>query len=196
MRSATLAAILVSAILIGCSGPAPTVVGSPSVASTATPTTRSAGTTTTPVALATPAATCHLTRVDPALVPPSPYPARPPASSGSSWFGSRALWTMLRPEGEVWRDLPRDKVGYGQKTVWWSADWDAIHEPEPAIRVTGRQLDGPATLSDGDPGTSATADGYPTAMMVGVVLPAPGCWELTARYRAAALSIVVWVAGD
>ena len=102
---------------------------------------------------------------------------------------------MLDTAGEIWWGLPRDKVGYSQKTFWWSADWDVAHELDPAITVTGRQLDGPATFTAGDPGTNAGAD-FGEAMLVGVVLPAPGCWELTATYRGAALSIVVWVAGD
>jgi hypothetical protein len=102
---------------------------------------------------------------------------------------------MIAAGGEIWQGLPRDKVGYSQKTFWWSADYDLAHELEPAITVAGRQLDGPATFSAGDPGTNAFAD-FGAAMLVGVVVPAPGCWELTARYRSAELTIVVWVAAD
>lgn len=187
MRVTALAAILVGAILTGCSGPAPTQGTGPS-SGPAEP-----AATSTPAALATVPVSCHLTRPAPAFAAPSPYPALPPATYGSSWFGSPALWTMLHPEGETWSGLPRDKVGYSQKTFWWSTAWDPGREPVPAISVTGRQLDGPATLI-ADAGTNAFAD-FGAAMLVGIVLPAPGCWELTARYRGAALSYVVWVDG-
>ena len=44
-------------------------------------------------------------------------------------------------------------------------------------------------------GTNASAD-FGTAMLVGVTLPSPGCWRLTATYLDASLSIVVLVEGD
>jgi len=46
-----------------------------------------------------------------------------------------------------------------------------------------------------DDGTNASAD-FGTAMLVGVTLPSPGCWRLTATYLDASLSIVVLVEGD
>jgi hypothetical protein len=140
--------------------------------------------------------TCPVTIPDPPFVPPKGFVARPPAYYGAAWYGNAHLWTMLDKRGERWHDLPVDADGYGQKTFWWSADWPVWDELEPAIRVTGRRLDGNAPpLTAFFPGTNASAD-FGTAMLVGVDVPTAGCWELTARYRAASLSVVVWVAGD
>lgn len=190
MRSVSLTTIVILALLIGCSPATVPSLAAPSAAESSA----TAAPTRPPVP--TLSATCELTRPDPPFVAPAPYPARPPAGTGQSWFGNRHLWTALAARGEIWRDLPRDKVGYSQKSFWWSADWNVAHELEPAITVAGRQLDGPATFRTTEPGTNATAAGFGTAMLIGITIPAPGCWELTARYRAAQLSIVVWVAAD
>ena len=133
---------------------------------------------------------------DPGFVAPRPYPATPPPYYESHWYGSPALWTMLSEPGESWHHLPRNGTSRGQKTFWWSSAWDNAREPEPAIVVIGRRLDGPAPeVRAGAPGTNATAD-FGTAMLVGVELPMPGCWELRARYRSAELAIVVSVVDD
>ncbi|HEV8053264.1 MAG TPA: hypothetical protein VGP30_00385, partial [Candidatus Limnocylindrales bacterium] len=137
---------------------------------------------------------CPLTRPDRPFLAPAPQPERPPARYQSVWFGSSDLWTMLRPEGEVWSALPRTSHSLGQKTFWWSANWPGVKEPEPDIGVTGRRLDGPGTFRAGNPGTNAFAD-FGSAMLVGVDFPTGGCWELTGRYKGAELSYVVWVEG-
>lgn len=194
MRRVALIVIALGGLLTACSGATPvgsTPVAPPPAGSVAGPT----GTTSpTGTANATVPLACHPTTPDPEFSAPSPYPVRPPGSYGSSWFGTRALWTMLNSDGEAWKGLPRDKVGYSQKTFWWSADWDPAREPAPAITVSGRQLDGPATFTASE-GTSATAD-FGTAMLVGIVLPSPGCWQLTGRYRGTELTYVVWVDGN
>jgi hypothetical protein len=139
---------------------------------------------------------CPVTVPDPPFVPPKGFVARPPANYGAAWYGNAHLWTMLDKRGERWHDLPVDGDGYGQKTFWWSADWPVADELEPEIRVTGRRLDGNAPpLTAMFPGTNASAD-FGAAMLVGIGIPTAGCWELTARYRAASLPVVVWVAGD
>jgi hypothetical protein len=100
---------------------------------------------------------------------------------------------MLSRGGEIWIGLPRATDGsLGQKTFWWSADFDVNHEPRPAIRVTGRQLDGPGRFSMPGPGTNAQAD-FGSAMLSGIDIPGTGCWKITATYRQASLSYVVWV---
>ena len=138
---------------------------------------------------------CDVTRPAP-FAAPSPYLASPPIVYESVWYGSRALWTMLDPDGEVWAasELPHGPDGLGQKTFWWSADRSPQDDLEPAITVTGERIDGPGTFEAG-PGTNASADFGP-AMLVGVEFPSPGCWLLTARYRDAVLSYVVLITDD
>lgn len=136
----------------------------------------------------TASAACAITRPTPLLTAPAPYPSSPPRG-GAAWYGTPQLWTMLELEGEVW-NLP----ALGEKTWWWSADWQPADEPEPAIVVTGTRLDGPGTFTAG-PGTNAnSADLGGWAMLVGVEFPSAGCWQLTAEYRDAVLSYVVQVA--
>jgi len=149
------------------------------------------------IAAATPPpvpATCHLTKPTHSFVPPAGYPApaRPPDSYDAGWYGTARLWTMLRHAGEVWYGLPNGADGLGQKTFWWSADFDVNHENQPAISVTGRQLDGPGRFSSPAPGTNAEAD-FGSAMLIGVGIPTTGCWQITATYRRATLSYVAWV---
>ncbi len=52
----------------------------------------------------------------------------------------------------------------------------------------GTRLDGPGAFEVSG-GTNASAVG--TAMLVGVVFPTSGCWQVTGRYRDATLSYVV-----
>jgi hypothetical protein len=139
---------------------------------------------------------CHLTKPTHPLVPPAENsaPARPPAYYDAEWYGTERLWTMLRHGGEVWFDLPRGADGLGQKTFWWSADFDVSHESQPAIRVTGRQLDGFGRFASPAPGTNAGAD-FGSAMLIGVGVPTTGCWEITATYKQATLSYVAWISG-
>jgi hypothetical protein len=102
---------------------------------------------------------------------------------------------MLHHSGEVWIGLPRRSDGHlTQKTFWWSADFDVNHELQPAITVSGQQLDGEGQFVTPAPGTNAQAD-FGSAMLTGIDIPTPGCWEITAAYRRATLSYVAWVGG-
>jgi hypothetical protein len=183
---------VVAAFVIGCSGAASSPTASPP---TSPPTARH---TAAPaqVAAADPSAACPLTKPDPAFVPPPQFRATlSPATQ--AWYGSAKLFTALDKDGESWHRLPRASDGsFGQKTFWWSESFSVATEQQPAISVDGRRLDsvGP-TFHAGDPGTNAAFDGM-SSMLVGVDVPTAGCWELTARYRGAQLSYVVWVAGD
>ncbi len=138
--------------------------------------------------------TCGITKSTRSFVPPPEYPApaRPPDSYDADWFGDAHLWTMVRHGGEVWFDLPRGPDGLVQKTFWWSTDFDANREPQPAITVTGRQIDGSGAFRAPTPGTNAHAD-FGSAMLAGIDVPATGCWEITATYKQVTLSYVVWV---
>jgi hypothetical protein len=194
--------VLVVALLIGCVAaptPGPQSVSSPGGG-------RVAVTAATPLSTANPGAnpgssphvlsSCQLTKPTHAFVPPADYdaPVRPPASYDSEWYGTARLWTMLRHDGEVWSNLPRGPDGLGQKTFWWSADFDVNHERQPAISVIGRQLDGSGRFASPAPATNAGAD-FGSAMLIGVGVPTGGCWEITATYKHATLSYVAWVGG-
>lgn len=139
---------------------------------------------------------CEVTRPIPPFAAPSPHLESPPPVYESDWFGSRALWTMLDRDGEIWAQsaLPQGPGGLTQKTFWWSDDWSPQVEPEPPITVIGTRLDGTGTFEAGR-GTNASAD-FGTAMLVGVEIPSAGCWQLTGRYRDAVLSYVVWITED
>ena len=126
----------------------------------------------------------------PVTPPPSP-PFVPPAAvtlfAGSFWHGTAALWTEPRIDG-VWR-VSSDKV------FWWSEGYDWRRELQPDLVVTGRRLDGPAPPLIASAATHAiNAADIGTAMLVGVTLPTPGCWEISGRYKASALTFVVWFA--
>ncbi len=182
---AALAAVVIVAVaslhssgpgMTGGAAPAPSAVPGEAAASPSEPGS------TTPV--------CAVTKPVPAFVPPEDELRDPPP--GHQWFGRAALYTALDPVGEVWRGLPESPSGFTQKTVWWSADWPPDEEPEPEIYVTGERLDAPGTFEFG-PGTNATAPGIATAMMVGIDVPALGCWRITATYRDSSLSYTVLV---
>lgn len=111
----------------------------------------------------------------PGLIPPEPYPPEAPDLYQAVWFGTSALWTMLDPDGEVWAGLPVDDGGFGQKWIWWSDVASGTAEPmPPPIIVTGRQLDGSATLEAkaGGPGNTGFREDIGSFMMVGIEIPA------------------------
>jgi hypothetical protein len=128
---------------------------------------------------------CEVTLPKPPFVAPEPFDLEPPATYGAAWFGTEALWTMLDREGERW------PAGVGKKMFWWSTSWHAAAEQVPRLSVTGRRLDATGSFTAGR-GTNVTAD-FGTAMLVGVDIPVAGCWELSARYDDAILTIVVSV---
>jgi len=144
-----------------------------------------------PTPLATPVvpSSCAVTRPDPPFAAPSPYPSQPP---GRVWYGTQALWTMLMPNGEVWSGYPIGPGGITQKTFWFSTNWPGTAvEPVPAITVTGTRLDGSGSFTFG-PGTNASAE-FGEAMLVGIEVPTPGCWQITGHYAGTQLSYVVWI---
>lgn len=138
---------------------------------------------------------CSVTRPNPAFVAPSPYPSSPP-DERYAWFGTPQLWTMLELDGEVW-DAANSSFPVGIKMFWWSSNWAGMREEqEPALTVVATRLDGPGTVT-ADHATNAAADSLGgEAMLSGIELPTPGCWQLTARYGDAVLSHVVWITDE
>ena len=151
-------------------------------------------------------------QVQPELVPPASCPVtKPPAvpfkppsqyeldeNGKAFWLGTEKLWTVLRKSG-VWEWAPHPpgpdeyKVQpLTEKTFWMSVDFNWATEWRPKLRVTGRRLDGFATRLRTLPPTNAFP-GPSAAMLSGVYVPAPGCWEITGEYHGQKLSYVIWV---
>ena len=123
---------------------------------------------------------------EPPFIPPETYPAVPP-NPGEFWYGTPVLWTAL-PEDGTWGQLAR-----GEKFFWWSADYVLQDEPMPGLTVTGRRLDADATNFTTSDATNASHKSFGTAMLVGIELPTPGCWEITGAYQGENLTLVVFV---
>lgn len=208
--------VIVVALLASCGSAAPAASGrsgaAPQATGTAVPvgagaagTATATATSTAPPPTATPPRTppptpervpgtaptsCLLTRpTEPPFAPPSDITP----SAGLFWHGTAQLWTEVRLDG-TWRGLPYREGTFGQKVFWWRQGYDARSEPQPQIVVTGRRLDAPAPPLIASRPTNATAPDIGTAMLVGVDLPAPGCWEITGEYADTTLRFVVWVA--
>ena len=112
----------------------------------------------------------------------------------SFWLGTDKLWTTLPTSGEVWGWGPRapDSRDLTAKVFWGSVDFDYRRKEDYDLKVTGRRLDGEAPPLWVDRVTNALFVPH-AAMLTGVYVPTPGCWEITGDYRGEKLSFVVWV---
>lgn len=150
----------------------------------------------TPVSSAGPN-TCPVTvPPQPGFVPPEPYPPEPPFEE--VWYGTAELWTNLDPKGQVWRDLPVETDGsVGDKTLWWSENFSTAESEDFSgkadITVTAVRLDGSAPKVVVEGGVPSFNRDIGNFMLVGLVLPEPGCWEVTASYQGAKLAYVLQV---
>jgi len=131
------------------------------------------------------------------FIPPADYRTTEELPKGWFLIGTEKLWTEIG-ESMVWQWMPHT-LGHEQdltaKIFWLREDYDWRTEPIPKIKVTGRRLDGPAPplmLPQG-PATNAISDEYHGAMLTGVWVPVPGCWEITGNYEGDKLSFNVWV---
>lgn len=61
------------------------------------------------------------------------------------------------------------------------------------LTVTGRRIDGSAPPLGASNATNAFADDIGSSILVGVEIPAAGCWEITGHLKGITLSFVVWV---
>jgi hypothetical protein len=60
--------------------------------------------------------------------------------------------------------------------------------------MRAQRLDLPDQIFEQSGATNASHSSFPaTAMLQGVQLPLPGCWEITGEYKGEALTFVVWV---
>src|SRR5688500_6521734 len=134
----------------------------------------------------------------PGFVPPEPYP--PEAPSEQVWYGSPELWTLLDRNGSVWRGLPVGADGsIGDKTAWFSEAFSKSEgedfSGDPTITVTAVRLDGSAPTVIQEGGQPSFNRGIKNFLLVPLVLPEPGCWEVTARYRDVELAYVLHAKG-
>ena len=123
------------------------------------------------------------------LIPPEPWPTQPPGAD-QFWYGDAALWTAL-PAGGNWRQL-----ALGEKFWWWSEKFDIAEDATPDLTVTVRQLDGGAPAFQTSEATNGYHHSFNWAMLVGVELASPGCWEFTGEYKGHELSFVLWVPSE
>lgn len=135
-----------------------------------------------------------------AFTPASEAPEDPPEVYEDVWFGTPDLWTLINPSGEVWSDLPKDADGtLTERTFWWSENF-SVDDPGE-ISVTAEHLSGTAGQFDANQTAGAGFDPFMTqpthesVTVVGLDFLESGCWRLTAEYKGASLSYVVWV-GD
>jgi len=123
------------------------------------------------------------------FVPPvPPAPTSVLVRDGEFWYGTPALWTSLRSDG-AWRSLPYHDGAYTQKVFWWSEGYDW----RSALTVSGRRIDGSAPPLAASTATNASADDIGSSILVGVDIPAAGCWEITGHLKQVTLSFVVWI---
>jgi hypothetical protein len=81
------------------------------------------------------------------------------------------------------------------KVFWYRQGYSWSQEPIPKIKVTGKRVDGsaaPLELPYGRPTHAIFSPDF-AAMLTGVYVPVPGCWEITGDYEGDKLSFVVWV---
>jgi len=136
-----------------------------------------------------PPGTCPVTLpADTSFTPPPPYPPTAPYE-GWFWYGTESLWLMLPADG-TWSQL-----AIFDKVFWWREGYEGSEEPQPELAVTGRRLDAEAPAVEVEPpATNAYHRDFHWAMLAGVSVPTPGCWEITGHYKGHELSFVVWVA--
>ncbi len=143
---------------------------------------------------------CPVTVPERGFVPPKPYPSEPPVLPEpfrDVWYGNPGLWIMLDANGSVW-DLPVAEDGHvGNKTLWFSENFtlSAVEDfsGDADVAITAVRLDGPAPPVAERGGVPSFNREIRNFMLVGLELPQPGCWEVTARYQGAELSYVLYV---
>jgi hypothetical protein len=138
-------------------------------------------------------ASCPVTRAPAVLFRPPGLPEMG-KDDNDFFFGTEKLWTALLKSGAVWGWAPRgpDQPDLTAKVFWGSVDYDRHREGNADLKVTGRRLDGDAPPLVANRTTNALGDPY-DAMLTGVYMPTPGCWEITGAYKGQKLSFVVWL---
>ena len=129
-----------------------------------------------------------------AFKPESEIPKEPDPGPWAVPYGRPELWTMLGAHGEVWRDLPVGSDGsINQMLYFWSENHASGDGTE--ILVLGENVEeSPYGIRASGGGGSDPARGDYLAVVFDI--PEPGCWRISAVYRATGIDYVVWVDGD
>lgn len=128
----------------------------------------------------------------PQFFAPPPYSANAPFHH-SFWYGTEALWTMLRRDGHWGGLYLGDTREYRNKVLIWRKGYDLRTEQRPALTLTAVRLDAPASPILVHEATNASGEDIGSVMLTSANLPAEGCWELTAHYGPEMLTFVVSV---
>ena len=131
---------------------------------------------------------------DGAFRPESETPDGPDPGFKAVPYGRPELWTMLDASGEVWRELPAGAEGsLTQMLYFWSENHVSGDGTE--ILLFGENLDESpdAIRARGGGGSDPSRGDY---LSVVFDIPEPGCWRISAVYRATGIDYVVWVEGD
>jgi hypothetical protein len=84
------------------------------------------------------------------------------------------------------------RARFDRKDFLGKRDFDYHRKEDYDLKVTGRRLDGDAPPLLVDKVTNALFVPH-AAMLTGIYLPTPGCWEITGDRRGQKLSFVAWV---
>ena len=123
---------------------------------------------------------------DDPFIPPDPWPATSP-DPGRFWYGNPELWTALPLSGS-WPQLAN-----GDKFWLWSEQFDVHQDETPDFTVTAERLDAAAPTFRSDETTNGYHESWHWAMLTGVELPSPGCWQFEVTYKGHQLEFVVQV---
>ena len=123
---------------------------------------------------------------------PKPYSMHAP-SPASFWYGTDALWTILRDDGRWGALYLSDQRVYRNKVFVWRKGYNSRREPKPPLTLVATRVDEHAPKILVRDATHASAEGIGTAMLTAANLPAAGCWEFTAHYGPQTLTFTVSV---
>jgi hypothetical protein len=128
------------------------------------------------------------------FVPPAPYIAEP--HDGGFLYGSDSLWTFV-PTDANWGPPGKKMVYWRAGFDYWRPSIDGQKEPPTMLAVVARRLDAPAPMVWAPHASSVRFPELPgTAMITGLELPTPGCWEISAHFGDDTLSYVLLMAGS
>ena len=95
--------------------------------------------------------------------------------------------------GALWAARPLIDIAPDHQVNVWRLKFSWFTRPFGLPTISGRRLDGPGTFhADANPATDARG----TWVVSSLEFSAPGCWEVTARYRSSTIRFRVHVVAD